>query len=60
MYYIAHIDMVIFQICLPSYSTLLQYYRAQNLGGKGEKPVYGEGAHGFTSKHIEGVGEINI
>ena len=34
MYYIAHIDMVIFQICYPSHSPLLLQYRAQNLGGK--------------------------
>ena len=34
MYYIAHIDMVIFQVCLPSHSPLLLQYRAQNLGGK--------------------------
>ena len=32
MYYIAHIDMVIFQVCLPSHSPLLLQYRAQNLG----------------------------
>jgi hypothetical protein len=31
MYYIAHIDMVNFQICVPSCSTLLLQYRAQNL-----------------------------
>jgi hypothetical protein len=53
--------MIIFQMCVPSYSTLLLQYRAQNLGGKEVKsPVYGEGAHGVTSKHIEGLGEINI
>ena len=34
MYHIAHIDMVIFQICALSYSTLLLQYGAQNLGGK--------------------------
>ena len=56
MYYIAHIDMVIFQVCLPSHSPLLLQYRAQNLA----QPVYGEGAHGGTSKHIEGVEEIDI
>ena len=34
MYYIAHINMLIFEICVPLYSTLLLQYRAQNLGGK--------------------------
>ena len=34
MYYIAHIDMVIFQICLLSHSPFLLQYRAQNLGDK--------------------------
>ena len=33
MYYIAHIDMVIFQICLLLHSPRLLQYRAQNLGG---------------------------
>ena len=63
MYYIAHIDIVIFQVCLPSHSPLLLQYRAQNLGGPRQRdaqPVYGEGAHGGTSKHIEGVEEIDI
>jgi hypothetical protein len=32
--YIAHIDMVILQICVLSYSTLLLQYGPQNLGGK--------------------------
>jgi len=34
MYHIAHIDMVIFHICVLSYSTLLLQYGPQNLGGK--------------------------
>ena len=39
IYYIAHIDMVIFQICLLSHSPLLLQYRAQNLGERDEQPV---------------------
>ena len=60
--YIAHIDSdkVIFQICLPSHSPLLLQYWAQNLGGKEMYSHLGEGVHGGTSKHVEGVGEINI
>ena len=33
-YHIAHIDMVIYHICVLSYLTLLLQYGAQNLGGK--------------------------
>ena len=39
IYHIAHIDMVIFHMCVLSYSTLLLQYRAQNLGERDEQPV---------------------
>ena len=60
MYHIAHIDMVIFHICVLSYSPLLLQYGPQNLGGKEINNPLRWGAHGDSSRYIEGVGEINI
>ena len=60
MYSIAHFNMVIFLICAIIFNTFAAVWASKSWWQRDAQPVYGEGAHGDTSKHSEGVGEINI